>query len=124
MPKIFPSRTLLIWAPFVFLTIIFLLMILAPSGKAQIPNFQGKNARCSWDPPTYGTPVEHYVLQVITFGGDDPDTTTYDNITDTFMDVWVKYTFTYKARVAGVDAEGRQGPWSLWTPLYGPEQEP
>jgi hypothetical protein len=108
----------------IFLLGLAVMATVALSGRAQDGPPTGKNARCSWDPPTYGTPVHHYVLQVVELGGASPDTTTFGDITETFRDVWVTFGLTYKARVAGVDAENRQGPWSLWTPLYGPEWTP
>lgn len=94
---------------------------LSPSGRAQ--DRSGKEVPCSWEAPTYGTPVVHYVLQVVELGGAQPDTTVYDQIPGLSRNVFVAYGNVYKARVAGVDAEGRQGPWSLWTPLYGPEMD-
>lgn len=110
-------------ANIIFLTILFGLYLVAPSGKARGDAPPGKMARCSWDAPTYGTPVHHYILQYVELGGADPDTTTVDNIMDEYLDVPVTFGLTYKARVAGVDSLDRQGPWSLWTPLYGPQEE-
>lgn len=120
MAKILPNAGGLRQAKILFLLILLLMLVAALSGRAQT-NPAGKLARCSWDPPTYGTPVDHYVLQVVKLGGSDPDTTLFDEIEVTFKDVWVVYGNTYKARVAGVDSLNRQGPWSLWTPIYGPE---
>lgn len=116
-------------ASFLFLIFVAGLIIIAPAGRAhddenntQDPML-GKWARCSWDAPTYGTPVVTYVLEVEEWGNEDPATTIHDEITELYHDVWVEFGISYKARVAGIDAEDRQGPWSEWTPLYGPEND-
>jgi hypothetical protein len=106
-----------------FLTILLGLFLVSPSGKARGDAPSEKPARISWSAPTYGTPVHHYVLQFVELGGADHDTTTVDNILDEFLDVTVTFGLTYKARVAGVDSLDRQGPWSLWTPIYGPKED-
>jgi hypothetical protein len=94
----------------------------AGSGDAGDP-LSGKYARLAWDPPATGAPVATYIVQVLEMGGANRDTTIYSDITETFKDAWVRFGMTYKARVAGVDAQGLQGPWSPWTPLYSPEME-
>lgn len=107
-----------------FLVIVLGLFLASPSGRAGNGYDPSTEARCSWDAPTYGTPVDHYILQVADVTFDEPATETYDNILDEYFDVPVEFFHTYKARVAGVDSLGRQGPWSLWTPLYNPDAVP
>ena len=104
----------------IFLVAILGLVLVALSGKAQDEAPRQVTATCSWGAPTYGTPVDHYVLQLVKLGGAAFDTTTFDSIQAESFDLDLELGFTYKARVAGVDAQGRQGPWSLWTPVYGP----
>ena len=95
------------------------------SGKAQGDAPATKVVRCSWEKPTYGTAVHHYVVQVMT-RTNPPDTTIYpepgtDLITEEYFDLELTFGIEYKARVAGVDELGRQGPWSSWTtPWFGP----
>ncbi len=66
----------------------------------------------SWSPPTYGTPVDVYTLQLTfgggpwSFAGTTPDTSMVFNIPDPLLSTGVTL------RVAGIDAQGRQGPWS------------
>ena len=109
---------------FFFFLIFQGLIFAVPSGRAQEGYTGSTLARCSWDPPTYGTPVHHYILQVVNVTYDPDTPVVYDNIMDEYLDVPVLFTNTYKARVAGVDSLGRQGPWSQWTPLYEPDEVP
>lgn len=76
--------------------------------------------RASWTPPTEGSPVERYILQVSTNGSTFQ--TLSDSITNTtytFEAVWLQ---TYVARVAGIDALDRQGLWSELSDPYVPDQ--
>lgn len=79
----------------------------------------------SWTPPTEGSPVDHYVLQLSTDGG---PFTTVGSVTGTSYTLDLTVGQSYVARVAGIDAEGRQGPWSeasdAYTPDVGPPGQP
>jgi len=79
-----------------------------------------KLSRLTWEAPVSGTPVVHYLAQVIEMGGADFDTTIYGHIPQTGFDLCVTLGVIYKVRVAGVDSLDHQGEWSLWTPYYGP----
>jgi len=79
----------------------------------------------SWTAPTTGSPVHHYVLQLSTDGG--PFVTVGSSTTTEYvMDLEVGHT--YSARVAGVDDQGRSGPYSEdsepYTPDFGPPGQP
>ncbi len=63
----------------------------------------------SWTPPTEGSPVDHYILQISTDGG---PFATVGSVTGTSYILNLKVVNTYVARVAGVDDQDRQGPWS------------
>ena len=79
----------------------------------------------SWTPPTTGSPVDHYVFQLSTDGG---PFTTVGSVTSTNYILDLDTDHTYVARVAGVDALDRQGPWSTdsdpYTPDVGPPGQP
>jgi hypothetical protein len=79
----------------------------------------------NWSPPTEGSPVDHYILQLSTNGG---PFTTVGSVEGTSYTLELTVGSTYVARVAGVDAESRQGPWSLesdpYTPDLGPPGQP
>lgn len=94
---------------------------------------QAPAATYRWDPPTTGSPVVKYVIQVSSDGG---QTSTQYVSDDDPLNVFVFYDWafatTYVIRVAGVDAADRQGPWSPWSDPYttpdppdpGPPGEP
>lgn len=83
---------------------------------------QTVDATASWTAPTEGSPVDHYVLQLSENGG--PFYTVSDTITTTSFDVQLENLTTYVARVAGVDAQDRQGPWSEPSEPYTPDLGP
>ncbi len=75
----------------------------------------------SWTPPTEGSPVDHYVLQLSTNGG---PFTTVGSVTGTSYSLDLTVGNTYIARVAGVDAQDRQGTWSASSDPYSPDLGP
>lgn len=75
----------------------------------------------SWTAPTEGSPVDHYVLQLSTDGG---PFTTVGSVTGTSYTLDLDVGSTYIARVAGVDAQDRQGPWSPESDPYSPDIGP
>lgn len=75
----------------------------------------------SWSPPTEGSPVHHYILQLSTDGG---PFTTVGSVEGTTYVMELEVGSTYVARVAGVDAQDRQGPWSLDSEPYSPDLGP
>jgi hypothetical protein len=79
----------------------------------------------SWTAPSTGSPVHHYVVQLSTNGGAyQPAGTT----TTTSISLTLAVGSTYTVRVAGVDAQDRQGAYSLpsepYTPDVGPPGQP
>ena len=71
-----------------------------------------------WAAPTTGTSVHHYVAQVMV---NARDTLFYDAVPTESLLVAAMYGNRYEVRVAGVDSEGIQGPWSPWSPPHNPE---
>jgi hypothetical protein len=79
----------------------------------------------SWTAPSTGSPVHHYVVQLSTNGGAyQPAGTT----TTLSMTLTLTVGSTYTVRVAGVDAQSRQGVYSSpsdpYTPDLGPPGQP
>ncbi len=78
-----------------------------------------------WTAPTEGTPVDHYVVEHSVNGGP------YDQVgTVTGLNYTLVATVgdSHVIRVAGVDDQARQGPYSLssepYTPDLGPPGQP
>ncbi len=78
-------------------------------------------AEYTWTAPTYGTPVHHYVVQILV---NDVDTLTIDPVFSEQYTVDVIYGNKYLVRVAAVDAAGIQGGYSSWAVPYTPELTP
>lgn len=76
----------------------------------------------TWTAPTEGSPVVVYQVQLSENGG--PYTTVSASETDTQYTFSLDYGTTYTVRVAGVDAQGRRGPWSLPSDPYTPDLGP
>lgn len=75
----------------------------------------------SWTAPTEGSPVDHYVLQLSVDGG---PFSTVASVAGTSHALQLDVDSTYVARVAGVDAQDRQGPWSESSDPYSPDLGP
>jgi hypothetical protein len=71
-----------------------------------------------WYAPTTGTPVEHYVVQ---HSVNEGSWQTVGTTTDTEFVLELTNGDSHRVRVAGVDADGRQGPFSLPSNSYNPE---
>lgn len=72
-------------------------------------------ATAEWGAPTAGTPVVNYIVQ---FSSDGGAWETVANTPDTSYGASLEAGHSYRVRVAGVDAEGRQGPFSLPSEPY------
>lgn len=74
-----------------------------------------------WTEPTTGTPVDHYVAQILV---NDTDTLFIYPVPTNSVVLQFDYGNRYQVRVAGVDANDSQGPMSLWSLPYTPELGP
>lgn len=103
-------------------TMILLGAVMALSLLAALPAAaQTVNVTASWTAPTEGSPVHHYVLQLSTDGG---PFVTVGSVTGLSYALELNVGSTYVARVAGVDAQDRQGPWSEESDPYSPDIGP
>ena len=91
------------------------LMIL--SGSQAMAQTQ-MEARYTWTVPQGGSTVVQYVVQHRVDGGDWTQVGTFDTNTFT-MNLLVGHS--HEIRVAGVDAEDRQGPFSVPSDAYSPD---
>lgn len=75
----------------------------------------------TWTAPTTGTPVDHYVAEVLV---NEIDSYLIDPVHGESIMLPVQYGNKYQIRVAGVDAANIQGPMSIWSLPYTPELGP
>lgn len=99
-----------------------LALVAMASVSAQAQNVQ---VTASWTAPSTGSPVHHYVVQVSANGGAYLPAGTS---TTTSLVLTLPIGATYTVRVAGIDAQDRQGPYSSpsdpYTPDLGPPGQP
>ena len=95
----------------VFLSAVVLVVLML----ASVSFAQTVGVRATWEAPTEGSPVVQYILELSQDGG---PYVVYGSTEQTSMDLTLDNLSTYTARVAGQDALGRQGPWSLPSEPY------
>ncbi len=106
----------------IFLVAALIVLGLFAAGTA----FAQESVTYTWTAPTTGSTVHHYVVQHSADGG--AWSTVSDNLQATTYILTASYDVEHSVRVAGVDAIGRQGPWSLssepYTPTLGAPGQP
>jgi hypothetical protein len=106
------------------LTLILVLSGLLPGLTDEASADEFMTAYLTWQAPTTGSPAVRYLVRIR-----DIDGTLYETIpVDAVPGPEQSYTFTrveyarrYQGRVAAIDSQGRQGPWSEWSPVYDRE---
>jgi len=95
-------------------------------GHADVPTVEWY-----WTHPTGGTPVVKYTLEMQNVPAPgDTNTLTYPGLTN--MDDLYGYASTpypvfgeqQRIRVKGIDADDREGPWSIWSGWFGDDGPP
>ena len=71
-----------------------------------------------WPAPATGSPVDHYVVEHSADGG---SWVSLGSVSQLSYILDAEYGVSHQIRVAGVDAEGRQGPFSLPSDAYTPD---
>ena len=102
----------------------YLLFLFCWAGGALAQGHHPERAVCSWDEPTYGTAVVYYVVELEIKLGETLQSVERVETAELYYEFDMITPYVYRAHVAGVDAEGRQGPWSIWTAPYTPEALP
>jgi len=101
------------------LTAVSILAVGATAQAQEVVNY-------TWAAPTTGSPVDHYVVQHSEDGG--AWVTVQDTQTTNSYMLTAAYDAEHRLRVAGVDGQGRQGPWSVasepYTPTLGAPGQP
>lgn len=72
----------------------------------------------TWTAPTSGSPVHHYVVQHSVNGG---SWTQIDTASSNSYTLSARMGESHRIRVAGVDAQDRQGPYSQASDAYTPD---
>lgn len=74
-----------------------------------------------WQAPDSGAAVVSYQLRIQEIGAATEDTfqvAAQSGPQQSFAFTRARPGHEYRACIAGVDAQGRQGPWSAWSPIY------
>lgn len=79
------------------------------------------SVRYTWSAPATGSPVVSYKAEVMV---NDRDLLVFEGLQDESVSIQVDYGNKYLVRVAGLDAQNKQGPWSIWSLAYAPELDP
>ena len=103
------------------ITVLGVLAVLSLVGALPAAAQTSVQVTASWNPPTEGSPVQHYVFQLSIDGA---PFSTIGTVQGTSYQLELEIGRTYIARVAGVDAQDRQGPWSLPSDPYAPDVGP
>jgi hypothetical protein len=101
------------------LVVLAALTALAIPGPAHAQTVDTMSVSYQWTAPTTGSDVVHYVVEH-EINGSNVWTTEGQTDTNSYtLDLTVGQT--HRVRVAAVDAEGRQGPWSVPSDPHTPD---
>jgi len=107
----------LVWS----LPMVAVLLLTVGLNGAQGDVVDAPDSEYVWTAPVYGSTVSYYVVQVLV---NEVDTLDLDPVVARRVSVPMQYGNKYQVRVAGVDADGNQGPYSSWSFAYTPELSP
>lgn len=99
--------------------VLTLSVIALGAGTAQAQDTQSVNYQ--WTAPTTGAPVDHYIIQHSLNGG--TWTTIGTSSTNTYT-LLATVGDSHQIRVAGVDADDRQGAYSVASEAFVPQLDP
>ena len=103
----------------VFISMIIVLLALVAGAEEYDENTL--EVRCHWTAPSEGSAVAVYYLQVKDAIDEARHFVTYVVPAQAGLEqeyfVTIDSLRPYTARVRGMDSQGRQGPWSEWSPM-------
>lgn len=109
------------WQKLIRNMVLALIAVTALAGAASAQ----ESVQYSWTAPTTGSQVDHYVVEHSVDGGAFVEIA---QVTTTTFTLSAAYEQDHSIRVAGVDAWGRKGPYSLpsdpYTPSLGAPGQP
>jgi hypothetical protein len=94
-------------------------LLLRGEGQAPIEEFRTTVVR--WQAPSSGATAVRFLLCIQELQGASQDTfvvAAQPGSQQSFAFKKARPGHEYRACIAGVDARGRQGPWSGWSPVY------
>jgi hypothetical protein len=106
------------------LTLILTLSGLLPGQVGEASAEEYLTAFVTWQAPLTGSPAVRYLVRIRDLDGTLNETYTVEaapGLQQSFTFTRVEYARRYQGRVAAIDALGRQGPWSNWSPVYDRE---
>lgn len=74
-----------------------------------------------WQAPSSGARAVTYLLRIQVLGGASEDTVkvaAQPGPQQSFVFTQARPGLEYRACISGIDDQGRQGPWSGWSPVY------
>ena len=106
------------------LALVLLLSGLSPALQRDAIGDDYTTVTVKWEAPATGSPAVRYLVRIRDLDGTLYETTMVDAAPgplQTYTFTHVEYAHRYQARVAGIDARGRQGPWTSWSTVYDRE---
>jgi hypothetical protein len=94
-------------------------LVIGLPGESRAEEFM--TAYLRWQAPATGSPAVRYLVRIRDIDGTLYETTSVDAVPGSEQSYTfnkVEFAHRYQGRVAGIDAQGRQGPWSDWSPVY------
>lgn len=95
------------------------LTALAIPGLAPAQTIDTMSVSYQWSAPTTGSTVDHYVVEHEINGSNSWTTEGQTDTNSYTLELTVGQS--HRIRVAAVDAEGRQGPWSVPSDSHSPD---
>ena len=93
-------------------------ILAAAVALAATPAMAQVDAAYTWDAPTTGSPVVHYVVE---HSADEGAWVAVGTVASNAYTLSADYDVAHRIRVAAVDAENRQGLWSEASDPYTPD---
>ena len=105
----------------VLATVVALTGVVLVQANTERNKMAAPSVRYTWSAPTSGTPAVSYKAEVKV---NDRDLLVFEGLQDESVTIPVDFGNKYLVRVAALDAQNKQGPWSDWSVAHAPELDP
>ena len=115
------SRRWLIVSAGVVVLVVAAVAFVLPRGETSATSDAFTTAFVKWQAPTTGATAVSYVVRIQDLQDASEDTfhvAAQADAEQSFAFTQARSGHEYRACIAGVDAQGRQGPWSGWSPVH------